>query len=97
MLAAASVSESSKPILRQAAALIKKLPPGVRVHIDGYADPAADPVADLLLPRHRAEAVRGLLVEAGDPPAELRRRATAPPMRLTGDEGGARRIVFSVK
>jgi len=93
----ATISESSKPILRQAAALIKQLPPGAKVQIDGYADPAADAVADLLLPRHRAEAVRTLLIEAGDPPAELRAKGHGAAHAAAGDEGGGRTIVFSVK
>lgn len=93
----ATISESSKPILRQAAALIKKLPADAKVHIDGYADPEGDAVADLLLPRHRAEAVRSLLIEAGDPPAELRAKGHGAAHAAAGDEGGGRTIVFSVK
>ena len=93
----ATISESSKPILRQAAVLIKKLPPGAKVHIDGYADPAGDAVADLLLPRHRADAVRDVLIGAGAPPAELRARGHGAVHAAAGDDGGGRRIVFSVK
>lgn len=93
----ATISESSKPILRQVAALIKKLPPGAKVHIDGYADPAGDAVADLLLPRHRADAVRDVLIAAGAPPAELRAKGHGAAPAAAGDDGGGRRIVFSVK
>ncbi len=93
----ATISESSKPILRQAAALIKKLPRGARVHIDGYADPVGDPAANLLLARHRAEVVRGLLADAGVAPAELKAKGHSAVHAAAGDDRGGRRIEFSVK
>jgi len=93
----ATISESGKSILRQAAARIKQLPPGAKVQIDGYADPAGDAVADLLLPRHRADAVRDALIAAGAPPAELRAKGHGAAHAPAGGEGGGRGIVFSVK
>jgi OOP family OmpA-OmpF porin len=92
-----AISESSKPVLRQAAALMKKLPPGAKVHIDGYTDAAGDPAANLLLSRHRAEAVRGLLIDAGVAPAELRAKGHGVAHAAGGDNRGDRRIEFSVK
>jgi outer membrane protein OmpA-like peptidoglycan-associated protein/uncharacterized protein YidB (DUF937 family) len=93
----AAISESSKPILRQAAALIKKLPPGAKVHIDAYADSKGDPAANVVLSRHRAEAVRGLLIAAGVAPAELKARGHGAAHAAEGDNRGDRRIEFSVK
>ncbi len=93
----ATISESGKSILRQAAVRIKQLPPGAKVQIDGYADPAGDAVADLLLPRHRADAVRDTLIAAGAPPAELRAKGHGAAHAPAGGEGGGRGVVFSVK
>ena len=97
MLAALRFPSSCKPILHQAAALIKRLPPGVSVHIDGYAAPAADPVADPLLPRHRAEAVRRLLVEDGVSRTELKAKGHSAVHAAAGDDRGGGGIEFSVK
>jgi OOP family OmpA-OmpF porin len=93
----AAISDASKPILRQAAALIKKLPPGAKVHIDGYTDATGDPAANVVLSRRRAEAVRGLLIDAGVAPATLRAKGHGAAPASEGDSRGDRRIEFSVK
>jgi len=67
----ASVPSSSKAGLRQAAGLIKQLPAGTVVQIDGYTDPAGNPTANMKLSQRRADAVREALVEAGVNPAML--------------------------
>lgn len=93
----ATISDASKSILRQAAALIKQLPPDTKVHIDGYADATGDPAANVVLSRHRAEAVRGLLMDAGVAPAELRAKGHGAAHSAAGDNRSDRRIEFSVK
>jgi outer membrane protein OmpA-like peptidoglycan-associated protein/uncharacterized protein YidB (DUF937 family) len=93
----ATISDASKSILRQAAALIKQLPPDTKVHIDGYADATGDPAANVVLSRHRAEAVRGLLIDAGVAPAELRAKGHGAAHSAAGDNRSDRRIEFSVK
>jgi outer membrane protein OmpA-like peptidoglycan-associated protein/uncharacterized protein YidB (DUF937 family) len=93
----ATISDAGKSILRQAAALIKQLPPNTKVHIDGYADATGDPAANIVLSRHRAEAVRGLLIDAGVAPAELRAKGHGAARSAAGDNRSDRRIEFSVK
>jgi outer membrane protein OmpA-like peptidoglycan-associated protein/uncharacterized protein YidB (DUF937 family) len=93
----ATIADASKPVLRQAAALIKKLPAGAKVHIDGYTDASGDAAANVILSRHRAEAVRTLLIDAGVAPAMLKAKGHGAAHATEGDNRGDRRIEFSVK
>lgn len=93
----ATISDASKPILQQAAGLIKQLPHDAKVHIDGYTDATGDPAANILLSRHRAEAVRDLLIDAGVPATELRARGHGAAHTGEGENRSDRRIEFSVK
>ncbi len=67
------------------------------MHIDGYADATGDPAANVVLSRHRAEAVRGLLMDAGVAPAELRAKGHGAAHAAAGDNRSDRRIEFSVQ
>ena len=93
----AKISDASKAVLRQAAALIKQLPPDARVHIDGYTDATGDPAGNLLLSRHRAESVRDLLIASGVAPAALKARGHGAANAGEGDNRSERRIEFTVK
>ncbi|SFK45145.1 OmpA family protein [Methylocapsa palsarum] len=61
----AEIPEGSKPLLLQAAGLIKQLPASSHVQIDGFTDSTGDPAANVVLSQHRADAVRDLLIGAG--------------------------------
>jgi outer membrane protein OmpA-like peptidoglycan-associated protein/uncharacterized protein YidB (DUF937 family) len=93
----ATISDASKPILRQAAGLIRTLPKGATVHIDGYTDASGDAAANVALSRRRAEAVRALLIEAGVKPAELKARGHGVAAAAEGDSRAERRIEFSIR
>jgi outer membrane protein OmpA-like peptidoglycan-associated protein/uncharacterized protein YidB (DUF937 family) len=93
----ATISDASKPVLRQAAALIKKLPAAAKVHIDGYTDASGDAAANVVLSRRRAEAVRALLIDAGVAPGKLRAKGHGAAHSTEGDNRGDRRLEFSVQ
>jgi OOP family OmpA-OmpF porin len=67
----AKVPSSSEVLLRQAAGLIKQLPAGTVVRINGYTHGAGNPTANRKLSQRRANAVRQVLVDAGVNPAML--------------------------
>ena len=77
--------------------LIKKLPPGTKVHIDGYTDASGAAAANVALSRRRAEAVRALLIDAGVAPAMLKAKGHGAARATEGDNRSDRRIEFSVK
>ncbi len=70
----AKVPSSSEVLLRQAAGLIKQLPAGTVVRINGYTHGAGNPTANRKLSQRRANAVRQVLVAAGVNPAMLSAR-----------------------
>jgi OOP family OmpA-OmpF porin len=94
------VPSTDRPMLQQAASLIKQLPAGTVIQISGYADTTGDPAANTQLSQQRADAVRQLLVDAGVNPAMLVARghgsAMASTDSATGRSASARRIGFSV-
>ncbi len=94
----AEVEASSKPLLTQAANLIKQLPAGTVVHISGYTDSRGDPAANLVLSQHRADSVRQILVDAGADPASLIAKGYGSGNASGSDAGqlNERRIEFSV-
>jgi OmpA-OmpF porin, OOP family len=61
----AGVPSSSEALLREAAGLMKQLPAGTVVQINGYTDGAGNPAANMKLSQRRADAVRQFLVDAG--------------------------------
>ncbi|MGC2221852.1 MAG: OmpA family protein [Methylocella sp.] len=67
----AGVPSSSEALLREAAGLMKQLPAGTVVQINGYTDGAGNPAANMKLSQRRADAVRQFLVDAGVDPAML--------------------------
>lgn len=67
----AAVPDDARPVLGKAAALIKALPAGARIVIEGYTDNVGDPAYNLTLSQERANAVREIFVAAGIDPAAL--------------------------
>jgi OOP family OmpA-OmpF porin len=67
----AKVPSSGKALLRQAAGLMKQLPAGTVVRINGYTHNAGNPTANRKLAQRRADAVRQVLVDAGVNPTML--------------------------
>lgn len=65
------VPESSKPLLKQAAEIIKKSPADTRVELDGYTDSEGDDSGNQKLSERRAASVRNQLINYGVPPAML--------------------------
>ncbi|WP_395697291.1 OmpA family protein [Methylocella sp.] len=61
----AVIDDGGKLILLRAAELIKKLPDGTLVQIDGFTDQTGDPGHNLALSQRRADAVRQFLIDAG--------------------------------
>jgi outer membrane protein OmpA-like peptidoglycan-associated protein/uncharacterized protein YidB (DUF937 family) len=92
----AEIPEASKPLLLQAAGLIKQLPAAARVQIDGFTDSTGDPAANVVLSQHRADAVRELLVGAG-----VKEKILSAKGHGNAEEKGSnrhdRRIEFSVQ
>ncbi|WP_036261511.1 OmpA family protein [Methylocapsa aurea] len=68
----AELPASAKPILQQAASLMKQLPAGTLVQIGGYRDSAVESATNMQLSQQRADAVRQALVEGGVNPSMLR-------------------------
>ncbi|MGO9390517.1 OmpA family protein [Rhodoblastus sp.] len=56
---------SEEPLMQQAAALLKQLPPGTVVEIAGYTDNTGDATANVTLSQNRADSIRKALVGAG--------------------------------
>jgi OOP family OmpA-OmpF porin len=67
----AGVPSSSEALLREAAGLMKQLPAGTVVQINGYTDGAGNPAVNMKLSQRRADAVRQFLIDAGVDPAML--------------------------
>ncbi|MGO9942927.1 MAG: OmpA family protein, partial [Rhodoblastus sp.] len=54
-----------EPLMQQAAALLRQLPPGAVVEIAGYTDNTGDATANVTLSQNRADSIRNALVAAG--------------------------------
>jgi len=65
------IPESDKPLLRQAADILKKSPADTRVEINGYTDNEGDDAANQKLSERRAATIRNQLVSYGVPAAML--------------------------
>lgn len=69
--ASADIPEPNLAVLRAAAALLKRLPPGAVIEISGYTDNTGADEVNIPLSQRRAAAVRSTLVDEGVDPAEL--------------------------
>lgn len=67
----ASVPAREREVIGKAAALIKALPNGAVVTIEGYTDNVGDPAFNLTLSQQRADAVKTIMVEAGIPADDI--------------------------
>jgi OOP family OmpA-OmpF porin len=83
----AEVVSSSKPLLRQAARLIKQLPAGTVVEIRGYTHSVNNPTTNMQLSQRRANVVRRALAHAGVDPAMLRAKGYGSPDSLASKNG----------
>jgi len=100
--ASATVPAEDKDVLVKAAALIKALPSGAVVVIEGYTDNVGDAAANLALSQQRADAVKAILVAAGLAPEgiEATGYGEANPIAANDtDEGRShnRRITYEVR
>lgn len=100
--ASATVPSEDKDVLVKAAILIKALPSGAVVVIEGYTDNVGDPAANLALSQQRADAVKAILVAAGLAPEgiEATGYGEANPVAANDtDEGRShnRRITYEVR
>lgn len=68
----ARILPRSVHLLRRAAAMIKQLPAGTVVEVNGYTDSQGNPAANMRLSEQRAEAVSRALVREGVDPAMLK-------------------------
>jgi OmpA-OmpF porin, OOP family len=68
----ARIPRDGIPVLRRAAEMIKQLPAGSVVELNGYTHGAANPALNMKLSERRAESVRQALVHEGVSPAMLR-------------------------
>ncbi len=60
-----AIPETAEPVLAQAAARLKELPPGTKVEIGGYTDNTGDAAGNLQLSAQRAGSVRDFLTKSG--------------------------------
>ncbi len=65
------VPAANKPLLKQAAEMLKKSPADTRVELDGYTDNDGDDASNLKLSERRAASVRNQLLNYGVPAAML--------------------------
>lgn len=65
------IPAAERAVLVRAASLIKALPAGARVAIEGYTDNVGEPDSNLALSQRRADAVKVILVEAGLAAADI--------------------------
>lgn len=100
--ASATVPAEDKDVLVKAAVLIKALPSGAVVVIEGYTDNVGDAAANLALSQQRADAVKAILVAAGLAPESIEATGygEANPVAANDtDEGRShnRRITYEVR
>ena len=67
----AEIPAENKPMLKQAAEMLKKSPADMRVELDGYTDNDGEPAMNQKLSERRANSVRSALISYGVPPAML--------------------------
>jgi peptidoglycan-associated lipoprotein len=100
----ASVRDQDRPSLERFAKVVQKYYPGVRVTIEGFADPAGSVRYNLVLSQRRAESVKEYLSSQGLSPMQLatigygKTRLVTP--NASGDQPGAdlnRRVVFVIE
>lgn len=65
--ASATLPADARPVLAKAAAVMKALPPDLRLEIGGHTDSTGTADANMLLSRRRAQAVTDFLLENGVP------------------------------
>jgi OmpA-OmpF porin, OOP family len=87
----AEVPSSGKVLLRQAAGLMKQLPAGTVIRINGYTHNAVKPIANTKLSQRRANAVRQVLVDAGVNPAMLSANGNGGSDSLANNNGTTER------
>lgn len=102
------IPSRDRPIVQQAADMIKQLPAGTIVELAGYPDPTGKPAAKRRLSERRAHSVYRALVRAGVNPGMLRAKGstTLVPSTEAATEGrstavqspehNARRVAFRV-
>lgn len=93
----AEIPDASKPLLLQAAGLIKQLPAGTHVQIDGFTDSTGDAAANVTLSQHRADAVRELLLGTGVAGKLISAKGHGNAEADKGSSRRDRRIEFSVQ
>lgn len=69
--ASATVPASGRQVIEKAAALIKALPNGAQITIEGYTDNVGATDMNLDLSQRRADAVKTIMIEAGIPAADI--------------------------
>ena len=69
--AGAEIPPDSLPLIREAAARLRQLPPGTVIEVSGHTDNTGDPEINRTLSQRRAEAVRAGLVADGVPADQL--------------------------
>jgi OmpA-OmpF porin, OOP family len=80
--------------LREAAGLMKQLPAGTVVQVNGYTDGAGNPAANMKVSQRRADAVSQFLVDAGVDPAMLSERLRQGRMKSRRHDD--RRVEFRI-
>lgn len=98
----ATLSPSSREILRIAAKALAGAPDGTHVVVGGHTDSQGDPVANLALSRQRAQAVVDALVALGVPAGRLSARGQGSNQPIADNRTGEgraanRRIAYTVK
>ncbi len=97
----AEVPSYSRAVLKEAASVMKQLPPNTVIEIGGHTDSTGDAAANMQLSQARAEAVRIVLIEEGVAPSMLTAKGYGSTMPKASNETAEgryqnRRIEYTV-
>ncbi len=97
----ANIKRESRKPLKAVADVVKEMPAGTRIRVEGHTDSQGDANYNLQLSQRRAESVRDQLIKDGVPPEMLDAKGFGPTQPVADNATSAgraknRRVVFAI-